>query len=60
MVEDIILQLFLQQEVMEDQELLLFKRQVIKLLQESGHLMTHIITRKLERGFHYHLLVQII
>ena len=44
--------------VMEDQELLLLNKfvhlQHIKTHQESGQLMTHIITRKLDNGQTYH------
>ncbi|NBW19507.1 MAG: hypothetical protein EBR82_67185 [Caulobacteraceae bacterium] len=36
--------------VMEDRELLLFNNHHTNLLPESGQLMTHIITRKAERG----------
>jgi hypothetical protein len=44
-------------QVQEDQELLLLNKfvhhQHIKTHPESGHLMTHIITRKAERGYHH-------
>ena len=47
--------LHLDVELLEDQELLLLDKfahhQHIKTHQESGQLMTHIITRKLERGY---------
>jgi hypothetical protein len=44
--------------VQEDQGLLLLVKhadlQLIMLLPESGHLMTHIITRKLDNGLQVH------
>ena len=55
-----------QQVVQAVQESLLLdnvkQHQIIKLLPESGQLMTHIITRKLDSGFQHqcHFLVQII
>jgi hypothetical protein len=48
-----------QEVVQEDQELLLLDKhvdhQLIMLLQESGQLMTHIITRNKERGYRHQL-----
>jgi hypothetical protein len=57
-VEEVVVEQVVVMEDRVDQELLLLNKhvdlQLIMLLQESGQLMTHIITRKADNGLQVH------